>query len=220
MNIAQIMIPKVCTVFLHEHNTVRQGLEVMTRNGYSAIPVLDEAGGYVGSVSEGDFLRHVMAVGTTELRAHEQYRIASLVRRDFCPPLSIEAEDATVIEAIMNQNFVPIVDDYYKGMATTVALHRSQLRAVPSLHALRRAYADYYAGQAMVHVDPDPAESPAAKLYANAMAGRNDLRIVVAGSDEAFTVTALFDNLGKGASGAAVQNMNILLGLPETTGLL
>ena len=116
--------------------------------------------------------------------------------------------------------FVPIVDDYYKGMATTVALHRSQLRAVPSLHALRRAYADYYAGQAMVHVDPDPAESPAAKLYANAMAGRNDLRIVVAGSDEAFTVTALFDNLGKGASGAAVQNMNILLGLPETTGLL
>ena len=116
--------------------------------------------------------------------------------------------------------FVPIVDDYYKGMATTVALHRSQLRAVPSLHALWRAYADYYAGQAMVHVDPDPAESPAAKLYANAMAGRNDLRIVVAGSDEAFTVTALFDNLGKGASGAAVQNMNILLGLPETTGLL
>ena len=116
--------------------------------------------------------------------------------------------------------FVPIVDDYYKGMATTVALHRSQLRAVPSLHALWRAYADYYAGQAMGHADPDPAEAPAAKLYANAMAGRNDLRIVVAGSDEAFTVTALFDNLGKGASGAAVQNMNILLGLPETTGLL
>lgn len=110
MNIAQIMIPKVCTVFLHEHNTVRQGLEVMTRNGYSAIPVLDEAGGYVGSVSEGDFLRHVMAVGTTELRAHEQYRIASLVRRDFCPPLHIEAEESQVISAILNQNFVPIVD--------------------------------------------------------------------------------------------------------------
>lgn len=111
MNIAQIMIPKVCTVFLHEHNTVRQGLEVMTRHGYSAIPVLDEAGGYVGSVSEGDFLRHVLVVGSTDLRAHEQYRIAALVRRDFCPPLSIGAEDETVIEAIMNQNFVPIVDD-------------------------------------------------------------------------------------------------------------
>ena len=116
--------------------------------------------------------------------------------------------------------FVPIVDDYYKGMATTVPLHRSQLRAVPSLHALWRAYADYYAGQKLVRVAPDPAEEPTAKLYANAKAGQNDLTIVVAGSDEAFTVTALFDNLGKGASGAAVQNMNIMLGLEETTGLL
>lgn len=116
--------------------------------------------------------------------------------------------------------FVPIVDDYYKGMATTVPLHRSQLRAVPSLHALWRAYADYYAGQKLVRVAPDPAEEATAKLYANARAGQNDLTIVVAGSDEAFTVTALFDNLGKGASGAAVQNMNIMLGLEETTGLL
>lgn len=116
--------------------------------------------------------------------------------------------------------FVPIVDDYYKGMATTVPLHRSQLRAVPSLHALWRAYADYYAGQKLVRVAPDPAEEPTAKLYANAKAGQNDLTIVVAGSDEAFTVTALFDNLGKGASGAAVQNMNIMLGLEEPTGLL
>ena len=116
--------------------------------------------------------------------------------------------------------FVPIVDDYYKGMATTVSLHRSQLRAVPGLHALWRAYEDYYAGQKLVHVAPDPAEQPVAKLYANAMAGRNDLQIVVSGNDEAFTVTALFDNLGKGASGAAVHNMNIVLGLDETTGLL
>ena len=116
--------------------------------------------------------------------------------------------------------FVPIVDDYYKGMATTVPLHRSQLRAVPGLHALWRAYADYYAGQKMVHVAPDPAEEPTGKLYANAKAGQNDLTIVVAGNDEAFTVTALFDNLGKGASGAAVQNMNLMLSLDETTGLV
>ena len=58
------------------------------------------------------------------------------------------------------------------------------------------------------------------KLYGGVKAGENDLTLVVAGNDEAFTVTALFDNLGKGASGAAVQNMNIMLGLPETTGLL
>ena len=116
--------------------------------------------------------------------------------------------------------FVPIVDDYYKGMATTVPLHRSQLRAVPSLHALWRAYTDYYAGQQMVHVAPDPAEEPVGKLYAGTKAGQNDLTIVVAGNDEAFTVTALFDNLGKGASGAAVQNMNLMLGLDETISLV
>ena len=51
------------------------------------------------------------------------------------------------------------------------------------------------------------------------MAGRNDLAILVAGNDEAFTVTALFDNLGKGASGAAVQKMNIMLGFEGTAGL-
>ena len=57
------------------------------------------------------------------------------------------------------------------------------------------------------------------KLYGNAKAGKDTLEIIVAGNDEQFTVTALFDNLGKGASGAAVQNMNIMLGLDETTGL-
>ena len=58
-----------------------------------------------------------------------------------------------------------------------------------------------------------------AKVYANAKAGQDTLSLIVAGNDQQFTVTALFDNLGKGASGAAVQNMNIMLGLDETTSL-
>lgn len=111
MNIARIMIPKVSTVFLHENNTVRQGLELITHHGYSALPVLSSEGVYIGSVSEGDFLRHILSAGTTDLKAHERCRIGSLVRRDFCPPLSIEAEDSLVISTILNQNFVPIVDD-------------------------------------------------------------------------------------------------------------
>ena len=111
--------------------------------------------------------------------------------------------------------FIPIVDDYYKGMSTTIPLHMSQLRGVGSVEALRRAYADYYAGQALVTVAP---EAPG-KVYANAMAGRDALTVLVDGTDEAVTLTALFDNLGKGASGAAVQNMNLMLGLAETAGL-
>ncbi|MGI5953007.1 N-acetyl-gamma-glutamyl-phosphate reductase [Dysosmobacter sp.] len=111
--------------------------------------------------------------------------------------------------------FIPIVDDYYKGMSTTIPLHMSQLRGVGSVEALRRAYADYYAGQTLVTVAP---EAPG-KVYANAMAGRDALTVLVDGTDEAVTLTALFDNLGKGASGAAVQNMNLMLGLAETAGL-
>ena len=57
------------------------------------------------------------------------------------------------------------------------------------------------------------------KIYANALAGTNELHIIVCGHEDQTSVTALFDNLGKGASGAAVQNMNIMLGLDETTGL-
>lgn len=113
--------------------------------------------------------------------------------------------------------FVPVVDDYYKGMATTVMLHVSQLNGVSSLQQVQEIYQAHYAGQKLVQVAPD---TDTAKLYANAKAGSNSLSIVAAGNDGQFTVTALFDNLGKGASGAAVQNMNLMLGLEETTGLL
>ena len=116
--------------------------------------------------------------------------------------------------------FTPIVDDYYKGMATTVPLRRSQLTGVCALRQVRQALADHYAGEKLIRVAPEGAGDLGGKLYGGAKAGDNDLTLVVMGNDEAFTITALFDNLGKGASGAAVQNMNIMLGLEETTGLV
>ena len=123
--------------------------------------------------------------------------------------------------------FSPIVDDYYKGMATTVPLHMSQLRGVTGLHQVWQILADHYGtydGKRLVYVAGDPTDEeggiePGAKLYGGAKAGQDDLALVVAGNDEAFTITALFDNLGKGASGAAVQNMNLMLGFDETAGL-
>lgn len=110
MNLAKIMIPKVSTVFLCESQTVRQGWEIMNRNGYTAIPVLDSDGRYTGSVSEGDFLRFVMAAGTTDTYVMEKHRVSELVRKDFCQPLEIQAGSEQVIDSILNQNFVPIVD--------------------------------------------------------------------------------------------------------------
>ena len=124
--------------------------------------------------------------------------------------------------------FSPIVDDYYKGMATTVPFHREQFKGVATLHEVWQAYADYYGtydGKRLVYVAGDPADeaggiAASSKFYGAAKAGHNDLCLLVAGNDDQFTVTALFDNLGKGASGAAVQNMNLMLGLEETTGLI
>ncbi len=114
--------------------------------------------------------------------------------------------------------FMPVVDDYYKGMATSVMLHNSLLAGSPSACDVHDALARHYDGQRFVSVMPfDPVQTT---LYANELAGTNELHIVVCGNDEHTTVTALFDNLGKGASGAAVQNMNIALGIDETTGLL
>ena len=115
-----------------------------------------------------------------------------------------------------NPVFVPIVDDYYKGMATTVPFHMEGLTGVSSVAEVREKLADYYKGSAMVSVSEG---TDTAKLYANAAAGKDTLTLIVAGNDSQFTVTALFDNLGKGASGAAVQNMNLMLGLEETTSL-
>ncbi|MBQ7123695.1 MAG: CBS domain-containing protein [Oscillospiraceae bacterium] len=110
MNIAKIMIPKISTAFLNENNTVRQGLEKFIRYGYTAVPVLNENGIYSGTVTEGDFLRHIMKIGSTEMRSHETYLIKDIIRKDFCPSLMIEAEQDEVIKAVENQNFVPIVD--------------------------------------------------------------------------------------------------------------
>ena len=110
MNIAKIMIPKISAAYLLENNTVRQGLEKFTRYGYTAVPVLDENGIYAGTVTEGDFLRHIMKIKSVEMKDHESYLIKDIIRKDFCPSLLIAAEQKDVIVAVSNQNFVPIVD--------------------------------------------------------------------------------------------------------------
>ncbi len=113
--------------------------------------------------------------------------------------------------------FMPVVDDYYKGMATTIMLQNRLLPGQPSAEEICAKLADYYRDEHFVSVVPFGEND--SKLYANKLAGTNRLEIVVCGHEEQTTVTTLFDNLGKGASGAAVQNMNIMLGLPEETGL-
>ena len=114
--------------------------------------------------------------------------------------------------------FSPIVDDYYKGMATTIMLQNRLLPGQPSAKDICASLQSYYADEHFVTVLPYDAKQ--GTVYANVLAGTNHLQLVVCGYEDQTSVTALFDNLGKGASGAAVQNMNIMLGLDETIGLV
>ncbi len=113
--------------------------------------------------------------------------------------------------------FCPVVDDYYKGMATTILLHNARLNGNPTTEDIRQALLAHYAGSALVSVAELGYNEP--MIAANTLAGKDTLQLVVCGNDKQTTVTALFDNLGKGASGAAVQNMNLMLGFEETTSL-
>ncbi len=106
--------------------------------------------------------------------------------------------------------FCPIVSDYYKGMATTVTLSANAVDVHNALSA-------HYRGTQLVQV----AEFGWSEtmISANTMAGKDSLLLIVNGNDSRCIVTALFDNLGKGASGAATQNMNLMLGFDECAGL-
>ena len=107
--------------------------------------------------------------------------------------------------------FSPILGDFYAGMATSILLPGFDAKTV------WECLSDHYAGEQIVTVAPFGGDE--GLVYASTYAGKDTMRIQVSGHGEQAMVTTMFDNLGKGASGAAIQNMNILLGAPETTGL-
>jgi len=118
--------------------------------------------------------------------------------------------------------FSPIVDDYYAGMAVTILLHGGQLINAPTSEDLRDMLAAYYQGERFVTVASFNSEKmllTSGFVETNAHVGTNDLEILVFGNGDQTLITARLDNLGKGASGAAVQNMNLMLGLAESAGL-
>ena len=110
--------------------------------------------------------------------------------------------------------FCPIVADFYSGMEVTVPLFDSDITG--TVKDIEELYASYYTSGLVKFsndVDSD------GMLSAAAFADRDDMQISVQGNADRILLVARFDNLGKGASGAAIQNMNILLGVDETTGL-
>ena len=113
--------------------------------------------------------------------------------------------------------FCPIVDQYYKGMEVSIPLHGSQVHGYTP-EQIRDMLFEYYRNTALITVAEEVATS--GFLSANQFAGTNQLEITVCGNKDRMVLVSRFDNLGKGASGAAVQNMNLMLGFPETEGLV
>ena len=110
--------------------------------------------------------------------------------------------------------FCPVVAPYYAGMEVTVPLFAGDIKG--GKKDIEAVYQDYYRS-GLVRFRPNAGED--GFLSAGALAGRDDMEIAVSGNDDRILLIARFDNLGKGASGAAIQNMNLLLGTEETTGL-
>lgn len=111
-------------------------------------------------------------------------------------------------------SFSPIVSSYYSGMEVVVPLFAEQVKG--SLNDVKELYRSYYTTPLVRFVDGG---DESGFLSASRVSGYDHMEISVFGNDERITLVSRFDNLGKGASGAAIQNMNLVLGLEETTGL-
>lgn len=109
--------------------------------------------------------------------------------------------------------FCPIVADFDRGMEVTVPLFAKDLNG--SIEDVIKTYKNLYTGEIVKFVD----QTESGFLSANAMKNKDGMQILVQGNDQRILLIARFDNLGKGASGAAIQNMNVLIGAKETEGL-
>jgi len=116
--------------------------------------------------------------------------------------------------------FSPIICDYYSGMVVSVPLYTNMLNGVKTVEDVHKIMSDFYAGEKFIQVMPlDASAGEGNMLAGNACSGWDGLRIFVTGNDERIVLPSQFDNLGKGASGAAIQCLNIVLGCEENKGL-
>lgn len=110
--------------------------------------------------------------------------------------------------------FCPIVADFYSGMEVTVPVFAKDIKG--TIEDIKALYKNYYTSGLIRYVDE---ADPDGLLSAAAYSMRDDMSVSVFGNEDRILLVSRFDNLGKGASGAAIQNMNILLGVDEATGL-
>ena len=113
MNVLNLLKPKETVKYIYASNTLRQGLEKMKAHGYTAIPVITrDDGKYVGTVSEGDFLYFIIDNKSEGMKGQERFCVSDILRSDFNPAVRIDVTMDELLKRSMQQNFIPVTDDY------------------------------------------------------------------------------------------------------------
>ncbi|HHX59072.1 MAG TPA: CBS domain-containing protein [Candidatus Moranbacteria bacterium] len=121
MNVAFFLHPKKSVSYIYNDNTVYKGLEKMRANGFSAIPVISRNGKYCGTISEGDFLWYIAEKdGNFDMKTFRKTKIKEIIKIDKYPPVRITASADELLSRVINQNFVPVIDDFgiFMGIVT------------------------------------------------------------------------------------------------------
>lgn len=116
--------------------------------------------------------------------------------------------------------FSPIVADYYSGMLVTINLYSDMLNGKQDPESIHKIYENHYKGEKFIKVNTLGAETESRSfLGSNNYSGYDGIEIFVTGNEDRISISSRFDNLGKGASGAAIQCLNVVLGCDEGMGL-
>lgn len=111
MNVLFFLTPKSEVAHLHDDWTLRQAIEKLERSGYTAVPLIDRKGHYIGTVTEGDILWMLKKRYDMNLKSAEGVSVLAVERRMNFHPVSINASMEDLVQMSMNQNFVPVIDD-------------------------------------------------------------------------------------------------------------
>jgi CBS domain-containing protein len=127
MNIAFLLTPKSQVAYLYNNYTVRQGLAKMRAHGYTAIPVLDRDGAYVGTISAGDFLWTILDDNSYTPKSQEDHYLQDILEHNReNPAVRINASVDELLAKVMEQNFVPVVDD--RGLFVGIVTRKDIIR--------------------------------------------------------------------------------------------
>lgn len=116
--------------------------------------------------------------------------------------------------------FTPIIADYYSGMVVSIPLYQNMLSGSANIKSIHDFFSNFYANQKFIRIMPLGSETETDNMLGgNCVSGWDGLRIYITGNEDRILLSAQFDNLGKGASGAAIQCLNLMTGCPEDYGL-